>query len=453
MDARSATEAGGGGDATQIGVEVIPRLADPPSGRVGEMIAGYRVTAEIGRGGMGVVYRAEHLHLQRTVALKLLPSALAGDDAFRRRFIREARAAAALVHPNIVTVYDAGEYDGALYIAMEYVEGGDLAQLIERAPPPLERVIAILEEVAGALDAAHAQGVVHRDVKPANILIGRQCCYLSDFGLTKRLDSRSNLTSVGQLVGTIDYVAPEQIEGGALDARTDVYALGCVLYHCLAGTAPYQMESDVQVLFAHLKRDPPPLSDARPDLPPGLDEVVARAMAKAKDDRFATCGELMRAARAAAGLAAAASDEEPSPPAPPAPPAAAPAPTRVSVLGTAAPVRLLVRATLGLAGYDIAEATGVDEALALAADQPPGLVVVDGQPGQRSAAETCRLLRADDRTSGARILVLRSRSQAAEREAFLAAGADDDLATPFSALQLSVKARDLLGALEAPPPR
>lgn len=440
MGAPSAPHTGGGGEATQIGVQVIPRLPDPPAGRAGEEIAGYRIIAEIGRGGMGVVYRAEHLHLQRTVALKLLPSSLAGDDAFRRRFVREARAAAALVHPNIVTVYDAGEADGALYIAMEYVEGGDLAQLIERGSPAVERVIAILEQVGDALDAAHAQGVVHRDVKPANILIGPQRCYLGDFGLTKRLDSGSNLTSVGQLVGTIDYVAPEQIEGGPLDARTDVYALGCVLYHCLAGTAPYQMESDVQVLFAHLKREPPPLSDKRPDLPRRLDEVIGRAMAKDKDDRPATCAELMRAARAAVGLAAAESAGTPSG-------ITAPVATpRVSVLSAAAPTRSLVRAGLGLAGYEVAEAADVGDTLARAADRPPALVIVDGQPDQRAAVEACRRLRGDDRTSGARILVLRTRSQAAERDAFLGAGADDDLSTPFSALQLSVKARDLLDA-------
>jgi len=424
------------GEATEIGVVVLPRLAaDPASDRVGQEIAGYRVASVLGCGGMGTVYRAEHLHLQRTVALKLLTPALAADPAFRARFVREARAAAALVHPNIVAVYDAGEADGLLYIAMELVEGCDLAELIERQRLAPGRAVAILEQIAAALDTAHARGLVHRDVKPANILIGAHRCYLGDFGLTKRLASRSALTSVGQLVGTVDYVAPEQIEGGELDARTDVYALGCVLYHCLSGSAPYQMESDVQVLVAHLKRAPAPLRDTRPDLPLALDDVVARAMAKAKDDRFASCGELMSAARAALGGAEVAAPIA----------AVSPAPTpRVVVLGTGSGMRSLVRATLGLAGHEIAEAAHAAGALALATERSPDLVVVDGQPGQPPVAEACHVLRSDERTSGARILVVRARSQAAERQAFLVAGADDDLAAPFSALQLSVMARELL---------
>jgi len=384
---------------------------------------------------MGIVYRAEHLHLQRTVALKLLTPTLAPDPAFRARFVREARDAAAVTHPNIVAIYDAGEASGLLYIAMELVEGEDLAGLIAREPPAPGRAVAILEQVAAALDTAHARGLVHRDVKPANILVGAQRSYLSDFGLTKRLESRSALTAVGQLVGTVDYIAPEQIEGGALDARTDVYALGCVLYHCLTGAAPYQMDSDMQVLVAHLKRTPAPLRDTHPELPLGLDDVIGRAMAKAKDDRYASCGELMSAARAALGGAEAAAPIA----------AVSPAPTRrVVVLGTGVGMRSLVRATLVLAGHEIAEAADAAGALALATERSPDLVVVDGQPGQPPVAEACHVLRSDERTSGARILVVRARSQAAERQAFLVAGADDDLAAPFSALQLSVMARDLL---------
>ena len=436
MSAERPATGGPTAEATEIGVKIVPRLAEPPIDRVGQEIAGYRVTSVLGQGGMGIVYRAEHLHLQRTVALKLLAPTLAADPAFRARFVREARDAATLTHPNIVAVYDAGEAGGLLYIAMELVEGEDLAVLIERERLQPVRAVAILEQVAAALDSAHARGLVHRDVKPANILIGAQRCYLSDFGLTKRLDSRSALTAVGQLVGTVDYVAPEQIEGGELDARTDVYALGCVLYHCLTGAAPYQMDSDMQVLVAHLKRAPAPLRDTRPDLPLGLDDVIGRAMAKARDDRYASCGELMSAARSALGGADATT---------PATAGMSPAPaSRVIVVGTAADTRSLVRAALALAGYEIVEAPDAAGALALAAERSPELVVVDGKPGQSGTAEACRMLRGDEFTSGARILVVRARSQAAEREAFLAAGADDDLAAPFSALQLSVKARDLL---------
>ena len=218
---------------------------------------------------MSVVYLAEDPRLGRKVALKLLTSELAENARFRERFLRESRLAASLDHPNVIPVYEAGEVDGLLYIAMRYVEGTDLRQLIagEGSLEPT-RAVAILEQVADALDAAHERGLVHRDVKPANVLLdGRERAYLSDFGLTKQATSESGITETGQFVGTVDYVAPEQIQREPVSAQTDVYALGCVLYECLAGEPPYRSDSMPGTLFAHISADPPRPSDARPELP------------------------------------------------------------------------------------------------------------------------------------------------------------------------------------------
>src|ERR671937_798695 len=209
--------------------------------RLGAVIAGYRIEERIGRGGMGVVYRAEHLNLQRRATIKIIAPDLAESEGFRERFTREARIAAALQHPNVVTVYDAGEVDGLLYLAMQYIEGSDLAAVLAkegRLRP--YRAIDVCRQVASALDAAHAAGLIHRDVKPGNVLIEGRTAFLTDFGLTKRLEStRTPITRAGDVVGTIHYVAPEQIEGGQLSPRTDVYSLGCLLSHCLVGEVPF----------------------------------------------------------------------------------------------------------------------------------------------------------------------------------------------------------------------
>src|SRR4051795_7410611 len=209
--------------------------------RIGKVIAGYRIEERIGRGGMGVVYRAEHLNLRRRAAIKIIAPDLAESDGFRERFTREARIAAGLSHPNIVTVYDAGELDGLLYLAMQYVPGNDLSQILrdERRLGPY-RVLDIARQVGAALDAAHEHGLIHRDVKPANVLIDGRLAYLTDFGLTKdRTGSGDDLTRVGEVVGTTHYLAPEQIEGREVDGRSDVYALGCLIFHCLAGEVPF----------------------------------------------------------------------------------------------------------------------------------------------------------------------------------------------------------------------
>jgi serine/threonine protein kinase len=277
----------------------------PDGGTAAHELPGYRIERQLGRGSMGVVYLAEDVQLHRKVALKILAPTLADDDLFRRRFDRESQSAANLDHPNIVPVYAAGEAGGSLYIAMRYVGGGDLRTLVEtNGALSLEQATSIVASVAHALDAAHAQGMIHRDVKPANILIdgrnGQEHYYLSDFGITKIVSSGRSLTSTGQIVGTIDYIAPEQIQGKSVDGRADLYALGCVLYQCLTGTVPFPREETAALMWAHVHDEPPPVTALRPDLPPQIDNVVAKAMAKQPESRYATCRELTLALRAVA---------------------------------------------------------------------------------------------------------------------------------------------------------
>ncbi|WP_369387102.1 serine/threonine-protein kinase [Streptomyces sp. CG1] len=278
-----------------------------PSELIGRQVASYLVESEIGRGGMAVVFRARDLRLDRTVALKLLAPELARNDTFRKRFIHESQVAAAIDHPHIVPVFEAGETDGVLYIAMRYVAGSDLRRLLDvQGQLPLSHAARIAGQVASALDAAHEHGLVHRDVKPGNILIAEgidsdhpEHVYLTDFGLTKKSLSLTGFTSVGQFVGTLDYVAPEQISGRPVDGRCDVYGLACVVYESLAGRPPFQREDDMALLWAHQFDDPPPPSEACPGLPPAVDPVFAQALAKSPDARHATCLAFVAALRAA----------------------------------------------------------------------------------------------------------------------------------------------------------
>src|SRR3954465_7779862 len=274
-------------------------MAEPADPRLGSEIAGYRIEERIGRGGMGVVYRAQHMNLQRRAAIKIIAPEFADTKGFRSRFIREARIAAALQHPNIVTVYDAGQMGETLYIAMQFIRGSDLGAILrEEGRLRPYRAIDVCRQIASALDAAHGMALIHRDVKPGNVLIEGRRAYLTDFGLTKRAgDEKTNLTQAGELVGTIHYVAPEQIEGGHVDARTDVYSLACLLFHCLVGDIPFARDTDVAVIYAHLSEPPPKPSELRPELPVGLDAVIAKAMDKSPDRRFQSCSDLMSAAR------------------------------------------------------------------------------------------------------------------------------------------------------------
>ncbi|GAA4560931.1 MULTISPECIES: serine/threonine-protein kinase [Streptomyces] len=278
-----------------------------PSELIGQQIAGYRIEQEIGRGGMAVVYRARDLRLERTVALKLLAPELARNDTFRRRFTHESRAAAAIDHPHIVPVFEAGETDGVLYIAMRYVAGSDLRHVLDReGPMPPVTAVRVAAQVASALDAAHDHGLVHRDVKPGNILVSRgtdsdhpEHVYLTDFGLTKKSLSLTGFTTVGQFVGTLDYVSPEQISGKPVDARCDVYGFACVVFETLAGHPPFIRDDDMALLWAHQYDEPPPLTEDRPDLDPRVDPVFAQALAKSPDDRYPSCLAFVAALRAA----------------------------------------------------------------------------------------------------------------------------------------------------------
>ena len=296
----------------------------------GAVFAGHRIEQVAGRGGMGVVYKATHLALEITVALKVIAPEMAEDEDFRARFKRESRLAARVEHPHLIPVRHAGEEEGRLYVTMRYIEGTDLRRMIaeedELAP---ELVAEIIDQVAAGLGAAHAAGLVHRDVKPANILVERGssgvCAYLTDFGLTRRQAGTERLTKTGQAMGTIDYVAPEQIQGEEVDARADVYSLGCVLYHALCGQVPYPRESEVAKIYAHLSEPRPSVTAYRPDLPPSVDPVIGNAMAIKRDERYASAAELAGAFREVIGPATPTAAPETLPPAAPVTePAAAP---------------------------------------------------------------------------------------------------------------------------------
>jgi hypothetical protein len=283
-------------------------VSDDP--RVGTRLSGYRIENLLGRGGMGVVYLAEDVRLKRKVALKLLAGGLAEDDGFRERFLRESEVAASLDHPNIVPVFEAGEADDTLFIAMRYVAGTDLRQLVRHGPLAPERATDLVAQIADALDAAHEHGLVHGDVKPSNILVapgagraGADHAYLADFGLTARLSDDGGWAPDGALQATVDYVAPERIRGDSVDGRADVYSLGCVLYECLTGKRPFAGDTDLVVLFAHLDDPPPSASACRAGLPPALDDVLAVALAKAPEERQPTCRLLVSQAQRALGIA------------------------------------------------------------------------------------------------------------------------------------------------------
>jgi serine/threonine-protein kinase len=290
-------------------MDEVPQDAGFPGGiRSGAQIAGYRLAEQIGQGGMAVVYRAWDERLQRQAALKILSPALAADESFRHRFIRESQAAAAVDHPNIIPVFEAGEAGGVLFIAMRYVPDGDARTLLKRIGPlPPERAMAIITSAAAALDAAHAAGLVHRDVKSSNMLMDIRPgqpdhVYLADFGLTKVMQSAGSVTGTGGFLGTVDYAAPEQIEGRDVDARTDEYALACAAYELLSGAPPFPRDQPLAVLHAHLSTSAQPLSSRRPGLPPEADGVLARGLAKDARFRYVSCGEFAAALATALGI-------------------------------------------------------------------------------------------------------------------------------------------------------
>ena len=273
-----------------------------PDALIAKEFAGYRIERRVGRGGMGVVYRAKDLSLDRTVALKVLAEDLAKEPGFQRRFVTESKLAASLDHPNVIPIYAAGEFEGVLYIAMRFVPGHDLRTLLreEQTIEP-QRAARLVAQVASALDASHAHGLVHRDVKPANVLMTvEDHVYLTDFGLSKRVATDSEATRTGMVLGTLDYVAPEQIRGEDIGPFTDVYSLGCMAVHLLTGQVPFTVGTEEGKLWAHFSEPPPRPSARLPELGTGFDAIVARAMAKRPAERYATAGELGAALVAAA---------------------------------------------------------------------------------------------------------------------------------------------------------
>jgi serine/threonine protein kinase len=400
---------------------------------VGEELAGYKIEALAGRGGMGVVFRAEHLHLGRQVALKVLTADLAGNRSFRQRFVREAQTAARLDHPNIVPVFDAGEDGGLLYIAMKYIDGVDLGHVLdseERLSP--QRTVDLLTDIADALDIAHGAGLVHRDVKPGNVLVDSVRSYLTDFGLTKRIASRTALTAAGRTVGTAAYLAPEQIRGQDVDARTDLYAFGCVLYECLTGDVPFVRDTDMAVLWAHLEQDPSPVSDRVADLPKSLDAVFASALAKKKEDRYASCGELVKALAEATGARRPASSTRNRVPV-----------ATVLVASGDRSARALIEATLAEGRLLVAGASDAERAIDQARAHPPQLAFIDSDlPG--GAIALCQRLRAAEESAATRIVMLMARGATIDRAAAKQAGVNDFLGKPFSSLQLMAKVRDFV---------
>jgi serine/threonine protein kinase len=289
-----------------MSVEGTIRGSGPTGLAAGAEFAGFRIERTLGRGGMGIVYLARQVRLDRLVALKVIRSELAADERFRARFQEESRTAASIEHPHVVTVYGAGEHDGLLYVSMRYVPGRDLGRMISsQGALSTDGAASLISEVADGLDAVHAAGLVHRDVKPANVLVGEShpgddgsTAYLTDFGLAKLVASTTGLTATGEVIGTVDYMAPEQIEGRRVDARTDVYALGCVLFHAVTGEVPFPDRETSAKMWAHLNEPPPAVESA--DGGRGLlDPVICRAMAKDPADRFPSAGDLRRAALAA----------------------------------------------------------------------------------------------------------------------------------------------------------
>jgi serine/threonine protein kinase len=277
---------------------------------VGDEFAGYRLRAVLGRGGMSTVYQAENPRLGNVIALKVLAPELATDDVFRTRFLEESRIAAAMNHPHVIPIHDMGSTDGLLYIAMRCVAGTDLRQMISKRGRLLpDTAIFLISQAARALDAAHRRGLVHRDVKPGNLLAERgnddsdpDHLYLADFGITKPAIGRTGLTATGAFLGTIDYVAPEQIRGLSVLGMADQYSLGCVLYECLTGRVPFEKDLDAAIIWAHVEEPPTRLTLLRPDLPPAIDEVFARVLAKQPGDRYENCREFVAAARRALAM-------------------------------------------------------------------------------------------------------------------------------------------------------
>jgi serine/threonine-protein kinase len=352
---------------------------------VGDEFAGYRLRSVLGRGGMSVVFQAEHPRLGNVVAIKVLAPDLASDDIFRTRFLEESRIAASMNHPNVIPIHDTGASDGLLYIVMRYVSGTDLRQMIKKhGRLQTETAVFLLSQAARALDAAHAKGLVHRDVKPGNLLVERgnddddpDHLYLADFGITKRVMAHTGLTSTGQFIATVDYMAPEQIRGPSVTRLADQYSLGCVLYESLTGRVPFEKDMVAAIIWAHVEEQPTQPTLLRPDLPPAVDQVFARVLAKQPGDRYRSCREFMGEARAALGDRATA-------PRPPRPASWSYTPTEMGLGATAIDYPGALDAPPALVPADYAAASPAAYAAAPVAAaypaEPP--VAPNGYPGE-----------------------------------------------------------------------
>ena len=417
---------------TTVGVVVRPPLGDSAVIPHGAEIGGYKIGPQLGRGGMGVVYKAHHIRLDRPAAVKVLTPALAGNDEFRERFMRESQMAATLQHPNVVTVYDAGEEEGLLYLAMQFVAGTDLRKLLElEGPLDPVRTLGVLSQVAGALDAAHASDLVHRDVKPGNVLVDIDSAFLGDFGLTKRFDATGGLTGVNQIVGTVEYLAPEQIEGMRVDGRADQYALACVAYECLSGRPPHLKDSDVAILFAHVREDPAPLSALMNDADERIDEVLRKALAKDPDERYGSCREFIFDLARELGVDSATLVTQE-------------AASSVVVASADPMTRAIVRGSLANMGVAVSEIDDGELPRWLGERRFDALIVDAGFDADRLAAVR-ELLAARTGTGSPKLLVLVPRAGLGAPPSGEVPGADEMLAHPFSGMQLALKLRRLLG--------
>ena len=358
----------------------------------GSEFDGYRIERTLGQGGMGIVYLAREVALDRLVALKVIRAELATDESFRARFRSESRTAASVEHPQVVTVFGAGERQGLLYVAMRYVPGRDLGRLISsRGALAADDAAELISQVAEGLDAVHAAGLVHRDVKPANVIVGEdgRSAYLTDFGLAKATASMSGLTATGEVIGTVDYMAPEQIEGRRVDARTDVYALGCVLFHAITGEVPFADRESSAKMWAHLN-EPPPAGGKGERGAAALDPVIRRAMAKDPARRYPSAGDLGRAAVAATHGEAVTEPEravgagEAAPPAETTPMATEPAPTPTARLPRRRRRRLVaaIVAILVISGLAAAALIAVPKLSDSGTTSRPGGVTVPSLAGQ-----------------------------------------------------------------------
>jgi CheY-like chemotaxis protein len=413
----------------------VATTAPPPAGAAHPTLLAkrYRLDRRLAHGGMSEVWVATDTTLDRQVAIKLLKASLADDPVVVERFRREAISAAGLNHPYIVSIYDTIEADGRAAVVMELVPGRSLRNLLDESGRlGIDETLVIGRAVAAALDHAHQAGLVHRDVKPGNVLVDNVRSYLTDFGLTKRIASRTALTAAGRTVGTAAYLAPEQIRGQDVDARTDIYAFGCVLYECLTGDVPFVRDTDMAVLWAHLEQEPDPPSRHLPELPKEVDAVFLQALAKRKEDRFASAGELMKAVAEATNAMRPESSSRNRVPV-----------TTVLVASGDRAARSMIEATLAEGRVAVAGAPDAERAIDQAQAHPPGLAFVDADlPG--GAIALCQRLRSTDEAAATRIVMLVGRGAQFDRAAAKQAGVDDFLPKPFSALQLMAKLRDFV---------